>query len=125
MRRWLYGTIPNPQRQIEDTKAMSKDEAIKGRGRRRVPVMDFLHLPETTSYRDSGCSLHPACLTCPLPRCRYDIPDLDRRTMLIEKMAARRARMALLRAQGSTPSLIAREVGISERSVFRILAKEA
>ncbi len=31
-------------------------------------------LPEHAQYRDDGCDVHPHCLTCPLPRCRYDEP---------------------------------------------------
>ncbi len=31
-------------------------------------------LPEYTRYRDHGCDVHPMCLTCPLPRCRYEEP---------------------------------------------------
>ena len=31
-------------------------------------------LPEHTRYRDDGCDLFTSCLTCPLPRCRYDVP---------------------------------------------------
>lgn len=31
-------------------------------------------LPEDTVYLDDGCDIHPHCLTCPLPVCRYDVP---------------------------------------------------
>ena len=31
-------------------------------------------LPENQDFRDTGCSLSPRCLDCPLPRCRYDEP---------------------------------------------------
>lgn len=30
--------------------------------------------PIKMHYRDTGCSLAPRCLECPLPRCRYDEP---------------------------------------------------
>ena len=26
------------------------------------------------NYRDTGCSIAPKCLECPLPQCRYDDP---------------------------------------------------
>jgi hypothetical protein len=29
-------------------------------------------LPENTEYVDRGCDLYPSCLSCPLPRCRYE-----------------------------------------------------
>ena len=38
-------------------------------------------LPENVVYKDTGCDLFPACLTCPLPRCRYDV-DGGARIML-------------------------------------------
>src|SRR3989304_3445910 len=31
-------------------------------------------LPEEIQYRGDGCDIHSQCLTCPLPRCRYDEP---------------------------------------------------
>src|SRR2546426_10940407 len=42
--------------------------------RKRFPRGRGDSLPERTGYRDDGCELHPQCLTCPLPRCRYDEP---------------------------------------------------
>ena len=31
-------------------------------------------LPEYARYRDDGCDISESCLTCPLPRCRYEEP---------------------------------------------------
>ena len=42
-------------------------------------------LPEHTQYRDTGCDLHPSCLTCPLVRCRYDEPGGARRLLSDER----------------------------------------
>jgi hypothetical protein len=28
--------------------------------------------------RDEGCELHPACLTCPLPKCKHDMTPGER-----------------------------------------------
>src|SRR5207247_5789653 len=42
--------------------------------RKRFPRVRGDSLPERTGYRDDGCEIHPQCLTCPLPRCRYDEP---------------------------------------------------
>lgn len=73
-------------------------------------------LPEGANYyADTGCDLNPACLTCPLPKCRYD-----------EHRAAARARtrkeqVIILHAAGHKPQDIADFVGISKRSVFRML----
>ncbi|MCX6024641.1 MAG: hypothetical protein NTZ05_23500 [Chloroflexi bacterium] len=38
-------------------------------------------------YQDVGCELHPACLSCPLFRCRFDIPT-DREAEVSERNAA-------------------------------------
>jgi len=57
-------------------------------------------LPEHCHYRDDGCSLAPACLECPFPRCVYERPggrfrwlkDLRNRQIrhlfLVEKLSA-------------------------------------
>lgn len=31
-------------------------------------------LPEFHQYVDSGCHVHPTCLSCPLPSCLFDAP---------------------------------------------------
>jgi hypothetical protein len=84
----------------------------------RPPRRDAL--PEHTSYADTGCDLHPSCLTCPLARCRYDEPGGARRLLAegrdIEVVA-------LQRQGGVTIDTIARRVGVSRRTVFRILAR--
>ena len=36
-------------------------------------------LPENTPYQDTGCEVHHSCLTCPLVRCRYDVPGGESR----------------------------------------------
>src|SRR5689334_18650010 len=54
-------------------------------------------------YRDEGCNLHPACLSCPLDRCQFE--DSERRAMLPTKVSAQ-TRLELeverLRAAGLT-----------------------
>jgi hypothetical protein len=76
-------------------------------------------LPEHTHYVDSGCDLHPSCLTCPLVRCRYDEPGGARRLLSEERD---RTILALQRQQ--TPvSAIAKRFGVSRRTVFRVLAR--
>jgi hypothetical protein len=85
---------------------------------RRTPRRDAL--PEHTSYADTGCDLHPNCLTCPLARCRYDEPGGARR-LLAEGRDTEV--VALQRQGGVTIDTIARRVGVSRRTVFRILAR--
>jgi len=74
-------------------------------------------LPESLEYIDDGCDVHPECLSCPLPRCRYDEPgglrallNSDRDRQIIE-----------LRTAGVSVDQIAGRYALSRRTVFRIL----
>jgi len=87
--------------------------------RREEPMVDAL--PEFYPYRDEGCHVHPACLTCPLPKCIYDDPpgwyeawvreERDRR--IVEDW----------QRGGKTAHQLAREHGVSRRTVFRALRR--
>ncbi len=76
-------------------------------------------LPEHAQYRDDGCDIHPHCLTCPLPRCRYDEPG-GLRSILI---ASRDKDVVMLRLQGESVDRLSSRFDLSRRTVFRILAK--
>ncbi len=80
-------------------------------------------LPENLDYPDAGCELAARCLTCPLPRCKYDEPGGARRLLL----EARDRRIAALGRARVPAAEIARRFGLSRRSVFRVLqqAREA
>lgn len=75
-------------------------------------------LPEHVDYRDRGCDLFPSCLSCPLPRCRYDEPG-GVRAMLnrVRDREIRRMRMD----GGVAVNEIARRFQVSRRTVFRAL----
>jgi hypothetical protein len=75
-------------------------------------------LPEEIDYRDGGCDIHPRCLSCPLPRCRYDEPG-GVRAML---NAYRDRQIVALRRQGAPVDLIAERYSLSRRTVFRVLS---
>ncbi len=75
-------------------------------------------LPEHAQYRDDGCDIHPQCLTCPLPRCRYDEPG-GLRGML---NAYRDQQIVALRGDGAPVDQIAERYNLSRRTVFRILS---
>ena len=77
-------------------------------------------LPEHTRYRDRGCDLFASCLTCPLPRCRYDVPG-GARTMLnrVRDQEIRRLRLDA----GLPVDEIAGRFGVSRRTVFRVLQR--
>lgn len=64
-------------------------------------------------YKDTGCDIHPACLTCPLPRCRYDLPPKTA-LAIVQAMKLRE-----LVARGETVARAASILGISRRSAFR------
>jgi len=76
-------------------------------------------LPEHTHYLDTGCDLHPSCLSCPLVRCRYDEPGGACRLLSEERdrtiIALQRERVPVSR--------IAARFGVSRRTVFRVLAR--
>ncbi|MFQ5879780.1 MAG: sigma factor-like helix-turn-helix DNA-binding protein [Dehalococcoidia bacterium] len=77
-------------------------------------------LPEHFPYRDGGCDVHPACLTCPLPRCRYDDPRGARGLL----NSQRDHEILQLRwRQGLAVDDLARRYGISRRTVFRIMRR--
>ena len=88
--------------------------------RRNVPLMD--RLPELTIYPDNGCDLHPSCLTCPLPRCRYDDPGWLQR----EERGQRDTELLELNAKHSLPvPELAAHFGVSTRTVHRVLSRRA
>lgn len=78
-------------------------------------------LPEYTHYRDDGCDIHPHCLTCPLPRCRFDEPGGLR--ALIN--AYRDRQIVELRQRGVPVEELAQRFGLSRRTIFRVLERPA
>jgi transposase-like protein len=76
-------------------------------------------LPENTQYVDTGCDVHPSCLTCPLVRCRYDEPGGTRRLL----SEGRDRSIVALRRSGHGVEEIASRFGVSRRTVFRALAR--
>lgn len=75
---------------------------------------------DTRHWVDDGCDVSPSCLTCPLPVCRYDIQGGIKMLASIR----RNEQIMLLHSQGHTAEFISGQVGISLRSVFRILRKQ-
>ncbi len=84
--------------------------------RERVARQDAL--PERVEYRDRGCDIFPSCLSCPLPRCRYDEPGGVR--ALLNRERDREIRR--LRLDHELPvDEIALRFRVSRRTVFRAL----
>jgi hypothetical protein len=75
-------------------------------------------LPEHSDYRDEGCDLFPSCLTCPLPRCRYDEPGGARSMM----NRVRDEEIRRLRTEADMPvDEISMRFRVSRRTVVRVL----
>jgi len=76
-------------------------------------------------YADDGCSVHPACLTCPLPRCRYDNPEgsIGVSWRVKEQAAASFVEIRRMRKLGLSIPEIATAMDISTRTVHRATAK--
>ena len=83
------------------------------------------------NYADTGCSVHPACLSCPLPRCKYDITPSKglpssfykaRRKEVSERRTERDVRMKQMRAAGVPVADIAKEFGVNRVRVYQVTA---
>ncbi len=79
-----------------------------------LPLVQERQLPENATYRDDGCDLHPRCLTCPLPACRYDTPGGKRALLNIY----RDQMIANLRRNNTVP-VVAGLMGVSRRTIVR------
>ncbi len=77
-------------------------------------------LPEFVRYRDVGCDLHSACLTCPLPVCKEEL----KHGAASIRAHMRELQISLLRSEGRTVEWIAEVMGISVRTVCRLSASK-
>ena len=77
-------------------------------------------LPEYMDYADTGCDLYSSCLTCPLPRCRYDDPG-GAPAMLRTGRDAAILRYAT--QENITIDNLAEMFGLSRRTIFRVLKR--
>lgn len=101
---------------------MMRTDTLPGRayapdidGRTRRPRSNVL--PEDSYYVDKGCEISPRCLECPLSICKDDVPG---------ELAMVRRRMRDLQiiqyvTDGFKPTWIARVMGISRRTVHKVL----
>ncbi len=105
--------------QVEVGAVVARQATVEG-ARQAAPLRRVRRdaLPEEIRYRDDGCDIHPECLTCPLPRCRYDEPG-GLRGML---NAYRDEQIVALRGDGAPVDQIAERYRLSRRTVFRILS---
>ena len=81
-------------------------------------------------FEDTGCQLSPSCQECPLPRCKYEMTRAERSSL---KGWVQRAKAVevyrRLRDTDPGPSnrviarLAAAEVGVTDRTIYRALAR--
>ena len=81
-----------------------------------IPVTEDI-LPENIRYRDTGCELHSACLTCPLPVCKEELSH-GRQSV---RARMRTLQINLLLSEGRSIGWIMQVMGVSERTVYRAL----
>ena len=75
-------------------------------------------LSDDSNWKDNGCELSAACLSCPLPSCIEEKPRGRQKL----RMDARASQMVGLRSQGKSTREIATLFQVSQRTVQRTLA---
>lgn len=89
-------------------------------GQAVTPTLNGRHrLPDDAYYADSGCDVHPSCLRCPLPACRYDHPEGVNGVLREQRNAQIRDAIN----EGLTWMQVAERFGISPRQLARVLGK--
>lgn len=86
----------------------------------RSPSVRTRGSTEHSVFSDTGCELSPTCLNCTQAICKYDDPSWTKRLDL----KARDARIVSMRKDGMTVKEIAKEVGVSERTAYRVLLED-
>lgn len=76
-------------------------------------------LPEYHDYRDTGCLLHSACLTCPESSCAME----TRMGVNHVRLRNRDRRVHLARSNGSTVRQLMAHFSLSRRTVYRVLSQ--
>ena len=69
----------------------------------------------TTKYIDTGCEYSESCLSCYLPKCKYDYPNIEKLLRDIEIIKQYK--------EGKGRSELAELFGLSTRTIWRVLGK--
>jgi hypothetical protein len=80
------------------------------------------YLPEYQQYRDTGCSLHSACLTCPFETCRYEDVLRHAKGGSSGKGQLNQRLINELSSSGMNYAEIARRLNLSSRTVRRLVS---
>ena len=100
---------------------MSTD-AMNESDERRMPSRPTRRgLPEYMTYEDTGCELSSTCMECPLAMCKYDDPEWRKHNDLSQ----RDNEIVSQRERGIKVDRIAASVGVSSRTVYRVLQRRA
>ncbi len=78
-------------------------------------------LPEYATYRDTGCEMASSCLDCPLALCKYDDPTWGQR----RDLTVRDDEIIRLHELGIRVQEIAGRIGVSSRTVYRVLQRRS
>ncbi len=70
-------------------------------------------------YEDTGCALHPACLSCPRPRCAEE----EARAVRAALNEDRNREILKLWWEGVRLKAIAEAFDLSERTIYRVLSR--
>lgn len=81
---------------------------------------------EHEQFKDTGCDVAPHCLTCPLPRCRFDEPRAEyRQAVTVLNLERNQQIRTLMTWPDATPTTVAATFGVSRRTVFRVMKAPA
>ena len=77
-------------------------------------------VPEFYHYEDNGCEVSPSCLSCPLPRCKYDDPIWFQR---YQRLARDLKVLTTMQLEGLTVERTAERFSVTVRTIFRIMRR--
>lgn len=77
-------------------------------------------VPEYYHYEDTGCEVAPSCLSCPLPRCKYDDPVWFQRH---RRMSRDLKVWSTMQSESLTVEAAADRFSVTVRTVFRIMRR--
>jgi len=89
--------------------------------------------PESTvgiqwdTYPDTGCSIAPSCLRCPLPTCRYDGPSAGAGWRSLRQRQEALEALDRIIHQGypktEAVALAARQLALTTRTIYRYISR--
>ena len=85
-----------------------------------VPQDSTDAIPEFCHYEDTGCEVSDACLSCPLPQCKFDDPVWYQRN---RRLARDFQIMYTIQQERLSMEEAAERYSVTVRTVFRILQR--